>query len=127
MSKGLSLTVLPERMAICQLPPDDLLPATLGGARFWSVTRTDEGYSIVLPEESVPAGWKAERGWRCLKVQGPLDLDLTGVLSSIAVPLAEAGVSIFTLSTYDTDYILIREGDLEKAKRALQASGHTLL
>ncbi len=127
MSKGLSITVLPERMAICQLPPDDLLPATLGGARFWSVTRTDEGYSIVLPEESVPAGWKAERGWRCLKVQGPLDLDLTGVLSSIAVPLAEAGVSIFTLSTYDTDYILIREGDLEKAKRALQASGHTLL
>ena len=125
--KTLSLTLLPERMAICQLPPDDLLPATLGGAQFWSVTRTDEGYSIVLPEESVPADWKAERGWRCLKVQGPLDLDLTGVLSSIAAPLAEAGVSIFTLSTYDTDYILIREGDLEKVKRALQASGHTLL
>ncbi len=91
------------------------------------MTRTDEGYSIVLPEESVPADWKAERGWRCLKVQGPLDLDLTGVLSSIATPLAEAGVSIFTLSTYDTDYILIREGDLEKAKWALRARGHTLL
>lgn len=122
-----SLTVLPERLAICHLPPNDYLPTTLGGARFWSVTRTDEGYSIVLPEESVPADWKAERGWRGLKVQGPLDFDLTGVLSSIAAPLAEAGVSIFTLSTYDTDYILIREGDLEKAKRALQASGHTLL
>ncbi len=124
--KTLSLTLLPERLAICQLPPDDYLPTTLGRARFWSVTRTDEGYSIVLPEESVPADWKAERGWRCLKVQGPLDLDLTGVLSSIATPLAEAGVSIFTLSTYDTDYILIREGDLENAKRALRARGHIL-
>ena len=124
--KTLSLTLLPERMAICQLPPDDYLPTTLGRARFWSVTRTDEGYSIVLPEESVPAGWKAERGWRCLKVQGPLDFDLTGVLSSIAAPLAEAKVSIFAISTYDTDYILVKEDDLEKARQVLQASGHTL-
>ncbi len=125
--KTLTLTILPERLAICQLPADDYLPTTLGRVRFWSVTRTDEGYSIVLPEESVPAGWKTETGWRCLKVQGPLDFSLTGVLASITTPLAEAKVSIFAISTYDTDYILVKENDLEKAKRALQASGHTLL
>ncbi|MBA7698577.1 MAG: ACT domain-containing protein [Calditrichaeota bacterium] len=114
-------------MAICHLPPNDYLPTTLGRARFWSVTRTDKGYSIVLPEENVPPGWQAETGWRGLKVQGPLDLDLTGVLASITTPLAEAKVSIFAISTYDTDYILVREKDLEKAKQVLMASGHTLL
>ena len=123
---NLSLTVLPERLAICHLPPDDYLPTTLGRARFWSVTRTDEGYSIVLPEESVPTGWKAETGWRGLKVHGPLDLGLTGVLASITTPLAEAKVSIFAISTYDTDYILVKENDLEKTRQVLQASGHTL-
>ena len=126
LSKTLSLIVMPERMAICHLPPNDYLPTTLGRAQFLSVTRTDEGYSIVLPEESVPTDWKAERGWRGLKVQGPLDFDLTGVLASLAAPLAEASVSIFAISTYNTDYILVKENDLEKAKQALRASGHTL-
>jgi len=124
---NLSLTILPERLAICQLPPNDYLPTTLGRARFWSVTRTDEGYSIVLPEESVSPGWQAETGWRGLKVQGPLDFDLTGILASLVEPLAGAGVSIFAISTYDTDIILVREKDLEKAKQVLMASGHTLL
>lgn len=124
---NLSLTILPERLAICRLPPNDYLPATLGRARFWSVTRTDEEYSIVLPEENVSPGWQAETGWRGLKVQEPLDFDLTGILASLVEPLAGAGVSIFAISTYDTDYILVREKDLEKAKQVLMASGHTLL
>jgi len=123
---NLSLTVLPERLAICHLPPNDYLPTTLGRARFWSVTRTTEELSVVLPEESVPPGWQAETGWRGLKVQGPLDLGLTGVLASLAAPLAEASVSIFAISTYDTDYILVKEDDLEKARQVLTASGHTL-
>ena len=69
------------------------------------------------------AGWKAEKGWRCLKVLGPLDLGLTGILASLAAPLAEAGVPIFAISTYDTDYILVKEENLEKARQGLQASG----
>ena len=124
--KGLSLTVLPGRLAICRLPPDVAIPECPPQAKFWSVTRTAEELSIILPEESVHPGWQAETGWRGLKVQGPLDFDLTGVLASLAAPLAEASVSILTISTYNTDYILVKENNLEKAKQALRASGHTL-
>ncbi len=127
MSKGLSLTILPERLAICRLPPEEALPERPPRARFWSVTRTEEELSIVLPEEYAPAGSRAETGWRGLKVEGPLDFDTPGILASLALPLAKAGISIFALSTYDTDYILVKEKDLEKAKRALRANGHTLL
>ena len=79
---------------------------------------------MVLSEEIVPADWKAETGWRCLKVIGPLDFDLTGSLASLAMPLCEAGVSIFVISTYDTDYLLVREDNLEKATQILLESGH---
>ena len=122
--RSLFLFVLPERLAICRLSPDEPLPKSLAHAGFWSATHTDEELSIVLPEENVPPSWKAEKGWRCLKVLGPLDFGLTGILASLAVPLAGAGVSIFAISTYDTDYILVREGELAKAKEVLLASGH---
>lgn len=122
--KNLSLVVLPERLAVCRLSPDEPIPERLTCARFWSVTCTDEELSVVLPEKMVSAGWEAEIGWRCLKVLGPLDFSLTGILASLAVPLAEASVSIFAMSTYNTDYILVREGDLEKAKQVLLAIGH---
>jgi hypothetical protein len=122
--KGLTLHILPERLAVCRLAPDAPVPEPPANAGFWSVTRTSEELSIVLPEEHVQAGWEAETGWRCLKVQGPLDFGLTGILASLVTPLAEAGISIFALSTYDTDYVLVKEGDLEEAKRALSAHGH---
>jgi hypothetical protein len=77
-------------------------------------------------ESSVPADVRAERGWRAFKVEGPLDFSLTGILSRIAAPLTDAGVSIFAISTFDTDYVLVRESALEKAKRALTDSGHTV-
>ncbi len=124
---SLTLAVLPERLAICRLAADAPLPGWLVRARFWSLTRTDEELSIVLPEEMVEAGWQAEAGYRALQVLGPLDLSLIGVLASLAVPLAAAGVSIFALSTYDTDYVLVKEGDLEKAEQALLASGHVFV
>jgi hypothetical protein len=124
--KSLSLAVLPVRLAICRLSPDEPIPERPAHCGFWSVTRTDEELSIVLPEETVSAHWKAEKGWRCLKVLELLDFGITGILASLAVPLAEAGVSIFALSTYDTDYILVREDSLEKAKQVLLASGHVV-
>ena len=123
---NLTLQVLPDSLAICRLPPDEPVPGRPVGARFWSVTCTDEEISVVLPEQVVPAHWKAERGWRCLKVLGPLDFDLTGVLASLSVPLAEARVSIVAISTYDTDYVLVREDSLEEAKRALLGYGHSV-
>jgi hypothetical protein len=122
--KNLELSVLPQQFGICRLDPDDLIPDWLSCHPFWSVTRTDEELSIVLPEESVPAGWKAEKGWRCLKVHGPLDFSLTGILASLSAPLAEAGISIFAISTHDTDYVLVRAEELNKAKIVLSESGH---
>jgi hypothetical protein len=122
----LSLCILPERLAVCRLPPDARLPDLPICTEFWSATRTGEELSVVLPEEAVQAGWKAEKDWCCLKVLGPLDLGLTGILASLAAPLAEAGVPIFAISTYDTDYILVKEENLEKARQALQISGHSV-
>ena len=121
---GLTLHLVPGRLAVCRLAPDAPVPEQPADAGFWSVTRTNEELSIVLPEEDVPAECRAETGWRCLKVQGPLDFGLTGILASLAAPLAEAGVSIFAVSTYDTDYVLVKESDLEQARQALSASGH---
>jgi len=122
--KRLSLIILPYRLAICRLFPDEPIPEFLSLSPFWSITRTSDELSVVLSEEIVPVDWKAETGWRCLKVIGPLDLGLTGSLASLAVPLCEAGVSIFVISTYDTDYLLVREDTLEKAKQMLLESGH---
>jgi hypothetical protein len=120
------LTVLCERLAVCRLNPGDAIPSGLAEHGFWSVTHTDQELSIVLPEADVPAGCSAEGGWRCLAVQGPLDLRLTGVLAALSAPLAEAGISLFALSTYDTDYLLVRHADLARAQAALTARGHVV-
>ncbi|HEY7848912.1 MAG TPA: ACT domain-containing protein, partial [Ktedonobacterales bacterium] len=82
--------------------------------------------SLVLPEASAPEGATTEAGWRALRVAGPLDFALIGVLASLAEPLAQAGVSIFAISTYDTDYLLVREVALTEALTALRAAGHTI-
>lgn len=114
-----ALRVLPDRYAICRLDPEETLPAS-----FFSVTRTADELSVVWVEEHAPGGAPCERGWRMLRVAGPLEFSLTGVLSAIATPLADAGVSIFAISTFDTDYVLVREDDLAKAEEALRAAGH---
>jgi len=123
----LTLSVLPQPFAVCRLDPSAEIPAVLLSSGFVSVTRTADELSLVLPEDRVPGTWRAERGWRCLQVQGPLDFALTGVLAALSVPLAEAGISIFALSTYDTDYLLVRAVDLARAKSVLAASGHVLV
>jgi hypothetical protein len=120
----LTLHVLPDRLAVCRLAPDAPVPGRPVNAGFWSITHTGDELSIVLPEEGIPVGCQAEPGWRCLMVEGLLDFGLTGILASLAVPLAEAGVSIFAISTYDTDYVLVKDDDLDRAAQALSASGH---
>jgi hypothetical protein len=120
----LILSVLPERLAVCRLSPDEMIPNWVFATSFWSITRTDEELSLIVPEEFVPSSWKSEKGWRCLKVLGPLDSSATGVLASVSTPLAQAGLSIFAISTYDTDYVLVRHGDLERAKEVLVGHGH---
>ena len=121
--RQLSLSLLPGRLAVCRLGPNEAIPQWVFSTSFWSVTRTDEELSLILPEELVPSGWKAEKGWRCLKVLGPLDFSITGIIASLSTPLARAGIPIFTISTYDTDYLLVRSGDVDRAKEVLSEHG----
>ncbi len=123
----LTLSILPDTFAVCQLEPNAALPAWATRGSFFSLTRTSEELSIVCLQEDVPADVLAEKAWRSLKIEGPMDFAFTGVLASLARPLADAGVSIFTLATYDTDYLLIKEQDLSRAVLALSDEGHQIL
>ena len=120
----MKLIVLPDELAIARLDPAAAIPAWTSHGPISSTTRTAEELSLVCAAASVPDDAPAERGWRCLRVAGKLDFSLTGVLASIAGPLADAGVSIFAISTYDTDYILVRGRALPTAIAALTAAGH---
>jgi hypothetical protein len=122
----LTLLVLNDLFAVCRLDRDAPVPSWMSGAEFVSVTRTPEELSVVCPEAAVPAGVRAERGWRCLRVAGRLDLHLVGVLVALTAPLANAGVGVFAVSTYDTDYLLLRAQDLERASDVLRRHGHTV-
>ena len=122
---ALPLEVLPDTLAICRLPPDATLPAwATGGAAFLTISRTAEELSITAVQRVVPAGTRCERDYRALRVRGTLPPDLVGILLSIAEPLARAGLAIFAISTYDTDYVLVKARDLPAALEALRAAGH---
>jgi uncharacterized protein len=114
------LTLLPDRLVVCRLDrkfPFSGLPFDDSG--FYSVTKTADEVSLVCREGSIPAGFPVEKYFRLLKVEGPLDFSLTGVLSSLLKPLADAAIPVFTISTYDTDYIMVKEAQLEQALIAL--------
>ena len=120
---SLPLTLLPDHLAVCRLAPDAPLPTWVAGPGFVSVTRTDEELSITVAQDRVPGDVVAVGPWRALKVQGPLDFTLTGILAALTAPLADAGISLFAIATYDTDYILVRAETLEAAITALTAAG----
>lgn len=124
MSHQLTITVHPERYSICRLQPDAALPAWAVGASFLSVTRTALELSVVCEDARVPESAHAERDRRLLQIEGTLAFTLIGVLASVAEPLAKAEISIFAVSTYDTDYLLVSEKDLHRATQALDAAGH---
>jgi hypothetical protein len=119
----MNLSILPGRFAIARLAPEAEAPAWARGSLV-SVTRTSRELSIVCEETGVPEGVAAERGWRCLRVAGPIDFAVTGVVFSIAEPLYRAGVSLFVMSTFETDHILVKEERLSRAVEALEAAGH---
>jgi hypothetical protein len=121
---SLRLSVFAKRLAVCRLDPGSEIPAWATAASFFSVTRTPGELSIVCPEQVVPPKVLCERGWCALELEGPFDLSLVGVLVSVVTPLAEAGVNIFALATHDTDYVLVKEEQLDHAAAALRRSGH---
>ena len=122
----MTLELLPTPLAVCRLSADAELPTWIAGD-FQSVTRTSRELSIICDAKEVPEEVRAERGWRGLRVAGTLEFHLTGILASLASPLAKAGISIFALSTFDTDYLLVKEDALEPALQALEAEGHEIL
>jgi uncharacterized protein len=122
----LELTLLPERFAITRLAADALIPKWATKGPFFSVTRTGEELSAVTEVSLVPPGVLSQPGWRVLKVHGPFDLSEIGVLSALTAPLAEAKISLFAVSTFDTDYLLVASETLLAAIIALQQAGHTI-
>jgi GNAT superfamily N-acetyltransferase len=109
--------------AVCRLSPDAPLPTWVACGPVTSITRTADELSVVCRQDVVPESVRCERGWRCLRVAGTLDFSLVGVLASLLGPLANAGVSVFVLSTFDTDYLLVKEDKLEKAIEVLSQAG----
>lgn len=124
----LDVALLPEEYAVCRLPAGSPVPAGLVSAPansgILSVTWTGDELSIICPADRVPAGATVETPWRCLRVAGPLDLALTGILASLVAPLADARVNIVAFSTYDTDYLLVPSVRLAEALAALSQFGH---
>ena len=123
----MDLRLLPDSLTVCRLPAHFPWPAP-SGTGFYCATRTGAELSIVCAADEVPVGADvvAEPNWRALEVVGPLDFSLVGVLASLTSPLAEASVSIFAISTYDTDYVLVRADALPRAIESLLAAGHKL-
>ncbi|RZU51087.1 hypothetical protein EV385_2886 [Krasilnikovia cinnamomea] len=126
----LDLELLPEEYAVCRLPAGSALPASLSSGPddkgVISVTWAPDELSVICPADRAPADAVAETPWRALRVVGPLDLALTGVLASLIGPLAEARVNIVTFSTYDTDYLLVPTVRLREAMDTLAAAGHRI-
>ena len=121
----MQLIVLPDKLAVCRMLPSEDVPLWVWRDKsLLSVTFTADELSVVCASENVPHDVQCEQNWRAMKVQGPLDFSLTGILAALAAPLASAGIAIFALSTYDTDYILVKEEMLQQAVTVLRQHGH---
>lgn len=119
-----AFSLLPETLAICKLSHATRIPDWGLDGKFVSITRMADEISIVCPQDKIPQGITSDQGWRCLKVEGPFDFSATGVVASFTRPLSAAGIAILVISTYDTDYLMVREKDLEGAIQVLSDEGH---
>ncbi len=123
-----TLEIVPETFAIYRLPPGAEVPQWATTGSIWSITRTADELSVVCQAQvSVAAAILREAPWRCLKVQGPLAFTLTGVVAALTQPLATASISVFILSTFDTDYLFIKAGDFPRAIKELVGAGHEVV
>jgi hypothetical protein len=123
----LRLLILPGSFAICKLPPDSPIPSWSTHGQFFSITHTPDEISIVCAEDQLPKEIDCSTGWRCLRVAGAMPFTAVGVLASLTAPLAAAGISLFAVSTFDTDYLLTQASDFERATAALRDSGHIVV
>lgn len=123
----MTLKILPKKYGVCRLPKTASIPLWVAESDFFSITKTEDELSVVCEEDRIPDDVKVEDGWRMIKVLGPLEFSLIGILSKISVILAEVQVSIFVISTYDTDYILVKEVNLELAVKTLKSKNYTII
>lgn len=121
---SLRLTLLPDTLAVCRLDPGEGVPEWAWTGEPACVARTRDELSVVCRADAVPEGIRSEGGWRCLEAEGPFDFALTGILAAILAPLAAAGIPIFAFSTYDTDYVMVKAENVDRAVETLRAAGH---
>ncbi|AGF55847.1 hypothetical protein B0P06_000031 [Clostridium saccharoperbutylacetonicum] len=119
IEKILTMKLFKDKYGVCRLTRNESIPKWAQDSDFFSITKTSDELSIVCLEDSIPSEIKCERDWRILKIEGPLDFSLIGILASISTILAQKGISIFAISTYDTDYILVKNKDLDNAVESL--------
>jgi hypothetical protein len=125
--RALTLSLLAGRYAVAKLSAGVAIPESAIQGEFFSITRTADELSLITAERNVPAGAKVAEGWRVFKVHGPFEFSEVGVLASLTEPLAREKLTIFVVSTFDTDYLLVREENLQAATTTLQRAGHRLL
>lgn len=118
-TQKLTLSVLSEKMGICHFDKNTPIPDWAKDISFCSITRTSDELSIVCPQDKIPGGVLFEKDWRAFKLEGNANISSVGIIASLAKPLAEAGISIFNVSTYQTNYILVEDKNLQKAKESL--------
>ena len=118
--KILTMKLLKEKLGVCRLEKGESIPQWAQNSEFYSISKTEDELSIVCDQKSIPSDVKCENDWRVLKIEGPLDFSLIGILSSISTILAEKAISIFAVSTYDTDYILVKDNEIDNAILALE-------
>lgn len=119
-TKRFTLYILPEKLGISHLSKNSSIPSwAVEINAFSSITKTSDELSIISPQDRIPGGVLVEKNWRAFKVKGPLGFTLTGIVSSLSSPLAKAKISILYISTYETDYLLVKENNLDKATKIL--------
>ena len=123
-SANLVLTVLSETFMIHKLSPDASTPEEILKSNYYSISKTENELSLVCSEKIEVQSLESTKGWKCLKVKGPLDFNLTGILTGISDILTQGNISIFAISTFDTDYILVRSQDLSSARKKLRNAGY---
>lgn len=123
----MELVILKDTLAVCRLAPNENIPPWAMRSSFFCITKTDEELSVVCPASAVEGDCDVETDWKAFKVKGMLDFGLTGILASIATPLADSNISLFAISTYNTDYVLVKEAKLQQAIDVLSQSGFTIL
>jgi hypothetical protein len=124
--RSFELSLLAETFTICHLAPDAAVPEWVMQGQFFSITRTSEELSVIAESALVPERLRTEVSWRVMKVHGPFDFSEVGVLAALVQPLAAAGVSVFAVSTFDTDYLLVQCSQLREAVTGLRNASHTV-